>query len=723
MRVWSNPHWINRCSYLSLRWLIATCIFTSLSWSLPCCASAVEVTIPLNIDYITLSEALRHQLYDGPAGRAELWVGSDKCQYLFAYRPRFERKDGALMLETDADLSVGVAVAGKCVTPIAWSGIIEIETQPYVGRDLAIKFHVVNINLYNSAHEKSVLLRGFDLIKSHLVSRLEDFSYDLRAPLHQLGNLIQAAVAPDMAERVKTALSTMRPMSAVVPDDDGLKLTLELKLPEIATSVHSAVSTPLSPAEIAAWQAMLDDWDAFIVFAIKQLAGTAADKPFRAQLFDLLLDSRYRLVEALAQSQASAGPDPIRLIFIDEWSRLRTIIQAAARREILGNRALEFLSFVTAGDALFAADQAAPALGMHISQDDLRQLAHVMAPQYAADPLTFSYDPDPQLQHLFGFTEPLESPGLLEVPVLDNKPSATPAAASMVTPAAPLISPSPLESPVPSRSSPAPAPTSTSPAMPGATISRTTISPTTMPTWPRWFAPQDANASEYPLATQIFSLGAALKRVVVKEDNASAYTHSIQRLLTLITQREITDQNLEPQYRQTFLILVKSTAWQESCWRQFIRVNGQVRFLESATADVGLMQVNKHVWRGFYSIPRLEWDIVYNAGAGVEILMRLMASDNARATPKEADSVAQIARSTYAAYNGGPNAYNRWRHPDESLQARQIDQSFWIKFRAVTAGELFDILSCAAQWGEASVATQGPHATLRQCVPKADVHP
>ncbi len=244
-----------------------------------------------------------------------------------------------------------------------------------------------------------------------------------------------------------------------------------------------------------------------------------------------------------------------------------------------------------------------------------------------------------------------------------------------------------------------------------------------MPTWLRWFAPQDANASEYPLATQIFSLGAALKRVVVKEDNASAYTHSIQRLLTLITQREITDQNLEPQYRQTFLILVKSTAWQESCWRQFIRVNGQVRFLESATADVGLMQVNKHVWRGFYSIPRLEWDIVYNAGAGVEILMRLMASDNARATPKEEDSVAQIARSTYAAYNGGPNAYNRWRHPDESLQARQIDQSFWIKFRAVTAGELFDILSCAAQWGEASVATQGPHATLRQCVPKADVHP
>ena len=704
MRVCSNPCWSSRCSRLSYRWLIATCLFSLLS--LPCTASAVEVTIPLNVDYITLTEALRHQVYNGPAGRAELWVGSDKCQYLYAYRPRFERKDNALMLGTDADLSLGVALAGKCVIPITWSGIIEIETQPYVGGDLAIKFHVVNINLYNSAHQKSVLHRGLDLIKNYFVPRLEDFSYDLHAPLRQLEDLMQAAAAPEVAERVKTALSTMRPMSAVVPGDDGLKLALELNVPEIATPVQSAVAAPLSPAEIAAWQAMLDDWDAFIVFAIKQLAGTVGEKQFRAQLFDLLLDSRYRLVEALAQPQVNAGPDPIRVIFIDEWSRLRTIIQSAARREILGSRALEFLSFVSAGDALFAADQAAPALGMRISEDDLRKLAHVMAPQYAGDPLIFSYDTDPQLQHLFGFTEPLESPGLLEVPVPDNNLSATPAAAPLVTPAVPLISQSPLESPVPSGSSPAPAPPSISPAMPGPTIS-----PTTMRTWLRWFAPRDANVSEDPLATQIFSLGAALKRIVVEEDNASTYAQSIQRLLTLITQREITDQGLAPQYRQTFLALVKSTAWQESCWRQFIRVNGQVRFLESDTADVGLMQVNKHVWRGFYSIPRLEWDISYNAGAGAEILMRLMSVNTARATTKDSNSVAEIARSTYAAYNGGPNAHNRWRRPDESAEARYIDQSFWTKFRAVTAGQLFDILSCAGQWGRASVAAQAPHAT------------
>ena len=91
--------------------------------------------------------------------------------------------------------------------------------------------------------------------------------------------------------------------------------------------------------------------------------------------------------------------------------------------------------------------------------------------------------------------------------------------------------------------------------------------------------------------------------------------------------------------------------------------------------------------------------------------MRLMSADTARATTKDSNSGAEIARSTYAAYNGGPSAYNRWRRSDGSADARYIDQSFWTKFRAVTAGQLFDILSCAAQWGRASVAAPTPYAT------------
>ena len=220
--------------------------------------------------------------------------------------------------------------------------------------------------------------------------------------------------------------------------------------------------------------------------------------------------------------------------------------------------------------------------------------------------------------------------------------------------------------------------------------------------WFRLFSAADADAAESapdPLASQIFSLGTSLKLVVVDPTNAAVYGRSVLRLLTLVTQRESDYQSLQWQYRRTYLNLVKSTAWQESCWRQFVRVNGRVRFLESATDDVGMMQVNRHVWRGFYSIPRLEWDVVYNVGAGAEILLRLMTSAEARPSAAGGAAVTDIARSTYAAYNGGPGAFNRWRRPDEPAQARAIDQSFWPRFKAIAGGQLFDILSCAAHWG------------------------
>src|SRR5438128_2180875 len=86
------PRMITRRSRRSFTWLFASCLIALLS--VPRVASAVQVTIPLDIDYITLEEALKHHVYQGTAGRAELWAGSDKCQYLYATNPRFERKDG-----------------------------------------------------------------------------------------------------------------------------------------------------------------------------------------------------------------------------------------------------------------------------------------------------------------------------------------------------------------------------------------------------------------------------------------------------------------------------------------------------------------------------------------------------------------------------------------------------------------------------------------------------
>jgi hypothetical protein len=73
----------------------------------------------------------------------------------------------------------------------------------------------------------------------------------------------------------------------------------------------------------------------------------------------------------------------------------------------------------------------------------------------------------------------------------------------------------------------------------------------------------------------------------------------------------------KPIYRQ----IVFTAAWQESCWRQYIKKGTP---LASATGDLGLMQVNRNTWRGVYDLKGLGGDIEYNGNAGGEILLNYL---------------------------------------------------------------------------------------------------
>ena len=205
----------------------------------------------------------------------------------------------------------------------------------------------------------------------------------------------------------------------------------------------------------------------------------------------------------------------------------------------------------------------------------------------------------------------------------------------------------------------------------------------------------------FDVTAKLQELGRKLKRVVVRDDNAAQYRDELDQLLELSGQHEMNDENLDPRRRDLYARLVKAAAWQESCWRQFRLKGEHVVYLESSTHDLGLMQVNKDVWRGFYSIPRLEWDIIYNAGSGMEILAQLLEDLKNRRNAMTPGKPDDLARSTYASYNGGPGAYRRWRGR-ESHEERLIDASFWQKFQAVSRGEKIDILTCAARWSKAT---------------------
>jgi soluble lytic murein transglycosylase-like protein len=692
------------------------------------------VRIPLTIDYMVLNAALKQQLYTDH-GRAPIWNGDDVCQYFYAENPNFSRQESLVKLETDSHLMIGASVGGNCVSPIVWNGIIEAETAPYMAPHLQLKFRVTDINLYNPQHVKTMLAgQGFDLIKQNFIPRLETFSYDLSPAFEQFQALVQAGAPPEVADRVKQTLATLKPEPQLQAEETGVRAIIDLTVPAFAPIATPSAPVQLTPQELAAFEKSLDQWDSFLVFSIKQLGETSKDPKLRDDLLAVLIDSRHRLIEALAHPQ-TGGPDPVRLLFLEEWQRLGQIIRDASQRGTLGSNSLQFLSFMSAGDALFALDQVAPALGIRISAEDLRRLAHMIAPKASTDPLKFSYEEDPELQKMFHVKQPLASEGPLDT---NSSLAATPAATASESPTAtattviptavsgtaapPTSMASILATPMLSPPTNAAPPTNTpSPTIETPTIFMTPqISPTPISTpsappsptslllvpW-RLFTASDAVAAEQSLSpakidlvAKLRELGVKLKRAVVNIANASEYRTNYAQLLRFGAQHQIAEENIDYRYRGLYMRLVESTAWQESCWRQFvIASNGnRITYLESSSGDLGLMQVNKHVWRGFYNIDRLKWDVLYNAGAGMQILAQLLDGTELKRGAFSANKPEELARSIYSAYNGGPSSYRRWRGHEPHLQ-RVIDDSFWQKYQAVLHGHQIDILSCAEDWG------------------------
>ncbi len=665
-------------------------------------ARATQVRIPLTIDYIALREALKRNLYTAPGGRAQLWNGVDDCQFLYAENPQFSRATAGgpatVKLETASHLGLGVSMGSQCLNAIQWSGIVEALGVPYIAPGLQLKFHFTDLNLYDSAHQKTELVgQGFDLIKNYLIPRLGEFSYDLKPPVQQLSAMVTDSITPEAAGRVRAAIASLTAEPNIEALDDGIRVTLVMTVPDVPTpaAIPGAASSS-TPAELKAFQDTLDQWDAFLVFSIKQLGDAVGDQQFRDQLLQILLDSRYRLVQALNNPPAAAGPDPVRVLFLDEWRQLHDAVRAAARRGMLGAHALEFMSFISAGDALFALDQAAPTLGMRISAADLRRLAHIMAPSARGDPLQFDYREDRDLKKLFAVPEPPASRHPIEEEdVPPSAPGASPSSGGASTPAADASPASSAALPLPGLGASHRAARRIARLAPLLLRMLSVLSP------PEAAAAQKEKDGESVILPHLQDVAERLYRLVVTEDNAQTYRRDMGLLLDLSAERQLGEGAIDADDATIYVTLVRSAAWQESCWRQFVMAGARIRWLESATGDIGVMQVNKHVWRGFYDIDRLRWDVLYNAGAGCEILARMMRYASAQRKFDPAPVAGHLARSAYAAYNGGPGACNRWRRR-EPPALRKIDSSFWDKYRAVQDGTPIDILSCARTWDHPS---------------------
>ena len=65
-----------------------------------------------------------------------------------------------------------------------------------------------------------------------------------------------------------------------------------------------------------------------------------------------------------------------------------------------------------------------------------------------------------------------------------------------------------------------------------------------------------------------------------------------------------------------------------------------------------------------------------------------------RASTPSPASVDNLARATYAVYNGGPGHLRRYRKDKTARSLREIDESFWDKYRKIKAGNELAVAEC-----------------------------
>jgi len=180
------------------------------------------------------------------------------------------------------------------------------------------------------------------------------------------------------------------------------------------------------------------------------------------------------------------------------------------------------------------------------------------------------------------------------------------------------------------------------------------------------------------------ALGQKLQGWVPRGDDLDAFLREVDLLLDAIAEAELARGRIEPAFVDVYRALLPATAWQETCWRQFEIRNGRIDTVQSPVGSVGIMQVNKHVWRGVYNLDALHGDVSYNARAGNEILVHYLVNHAIRrGEHRKRGKPDDLARATYAAYNGGPAQLARYRSSDTRPALRKIDESFHKKFEQV----------------------------------------
>jgi soluble lytic murein transglycosylase-like protein len=614
--------------------LILPCLFF-----MPHRACAEPVTLPIRIDYPLLQSLMLADLFTEPGSSLVLRDPADNCRQIRLADPRLALDNSRIQLEMAVNMTGGKTVGNRCLFPVQWEGYARVYAKPRLDRtNWRLRLDWQDSQLLTPEKQPAMVMEKlWQFFEDRVFDELNEPSLDLTPPVKELKPFLLSMAPEATQSRIRQFLDSLKPDDiSIDPQSLTIRFSGEMAMP--AEAPRQKPPEELSSEELASFTKTWKTWDAFLVTTMLAVAGDPLSPQERQILLDVLLETRYRFVEAL--SRKTHCQDFVRQQFLRAWKQLSPILRAHLNQSAPAADPWAYLAYFTASDALATLDQLGPALNIDISQDGLIRLARMLS---SNNQLMLEYTPavNPVLRELLGLGPPIETSG----PIRDKDASDShQKQGAGFTPARSLISCiSGIFPPKPCRAA----------------------TPADLP-----------NLQE-------------MQQWLVSRDNLDNHRNRVKAILKATVQKNLHKGKIPGKYQDLFEDLVYATAWQESCFRQFIVKNQKITFLKSYNnTSVGLMQIHERVWRGIYSLQHLRWNVGYNAEAGVEILGLYLTR---YALPKK-DTIKTLDRDglaacLYAMYNGGPGQVYKFPERQKSGDFYISDTHFKEKYQWVKNGE------------------------------------
>lgn len=580
-------------------------------------AAAKEVTLPLTLDYPLVTALVTQSFFSGPEYEAVLVNEDDGCRQVILSNPVFRQSNSKLLFEIEVFVRLGATVLGKCLAPVEWEGYLVMEQEPEISDQWQLSFATRTSSVYDR-ERKPARIAGliWEFANPPILTYLRKITLNLAAPVADIRSFLLPLFSPEDAARADRFLKSMRP-GRPQTTASALRVPIlaeveEVKQPE---SKRETITPEERQHIIEIWEA----YDAFLVQAITALAQVALTRPEQDIFLDTLLQMRYRFVQDL--DKEALERDMVRQEFVKAWNRLSPVFRShlieGSNRSLLG-----YLAFLAGSDALVALDAVGPSVGIEISRDGLIRLARYLVQQPVS--LAYSYVLDRTLRDTLGLgTPPIASFGPDEMPDPDGLyvPSSDSDRQDL------WVRHEALD---PKR---------------WANLFREAVLPAA------WAA--EGAAQKWSEEIKLW--------LVPRKKDLAPYLERARALLASSSKQVVAKDGPHEIHPDFFGTLVIATAWQESCFRQFVVKKGIITYLRSYNGtSVGIMQINERVWRGMYAENSLRWDIRYNVAAGCEIL-RLYIMKYALSRMKMPQGGGEskpdhiLALAVYAMYNAGPS--------------------------------------------------------------------